>query len=98
MSLVTQRNVALIIGQSRLQRLLHAGWLAPATRSRNAVLFNPHDIHLALSRAERERCPANRIESQRVRLSEQRNGRAYVKKGRPQCPAINAIELDWSAL
>ena len=40
MSLVTQRNVALIIGWSRLQRLLHAGWLKPVERSSSRVLFS----------------------------------------------------------
>jgi hypothetical protein len=31
-----------------------------------------------------------------VRNRELRNGRAYVKKGRPQRPGIDAIELDFT--
>jgi hypothetical protein len=97
MSLVTQRNVALIIGWSRLQRLLNAGWLKPVERSPQRVLFRDSDIHAALSRLERERCPANRIDVARVRGWEARNGRTYVKKGHPQSPGLDAIELDFSA-
>jgi hypothetical protein len=96
-ALVSQRRVAEIIGWSRLQRLQNAGWLKPVERSPHSVLFRVSDIHAALSRLERERCPANRIDVARVRGWEARNGRAYVKKGRPQPPGIDAIELDFSA-
>jgi hypothetical protein len=97
-ALLSQHTVKRVIGQSRLQRLLRAGWLKPVERNAHSVLFSPRDIHLALSRAERQRCPANQIEVARVRASEQRTGRAYVKKGRPQSPGLEAIELDFSAL
>jgi hypothetical protein len=96
--LISQRTVSRVIGASRLRRLLHAGWIEPVERSPQRVLFRISDIHLALSRLEREACPPNRIEVGRVRACEARNGRAYVKKGQPQRPALDAIELDFSTI
>jgi hypothetical protein len=97
-ALVSQRSVAEIIGRSRLQRLRAAGWLEPVKNDARSVLFNLRDVHLALSRAERQRCPVNQVEVMRVRLSEKLHNRAYVKKGRPQRPDPGDIpELDWSA-
>jgi hypothetical protein len=95
--LLTQTTVRRVIGQSRLARLIAAGWLEPVERRPSRVLYRVSDIHAALSRLEREACPPNRIESQRVRLWEQRTGNGYVKKGRPQSPGLEAIELDFSA-
>jgi hypothetical protein len=97
-ALVSQRRVAEIIGWSRLQRLRAAGWLRPARSDARSVLFDPRDIHAALTKLERQRCPANQIEVARVRLSEKRNGHAYVKKGRPQRPGPGDIVVDFSAL
>ena len=94
--LLTQRAVGRIIGQSRLQRLLRAGWLAPVERNARQILFSQRDVHKALTRLERQRCPPDRIEIARVRASEVRNGHAYVKKGRPQPTPLDAIELDFS--
>lgn len=97
MSLVTQRNVALIIGWSRLRRLLNAGWLKPVERSPQRVVFRISDIHAALSRLERERCPANQIESQRVRAWEQRTGNGYQKVPARKTAGLEEIKLDFSA-
>jgi hypothetical protein len=96
-ALLSQRTVRRVIGQSRLQRLLHAGWLKPVKRTAHSVLFSPRDIHLALSRAEREACPPDRIEVARVRASEVRNGHPRVRKVYPQPPGLDAMELDFSA-
>ena len=96
--LLNQKTVTRVLGWSRLQRLLNAGWLTPATRSRNAVLFRVADIHAALSRLERERCPANRIESQRVRAWEQRTGNGYQKVPARKPHGLDEIELDFSTV
>ena len=87
-----------MIGWSRLQRLLHAGWLKPVERSPSRVLFSPRDVHLALSRMERERCPANQIEVSRVRAWEQRTSRGYKKVPARKPPGLDTIELDFSAV
>jgi hypothetical protein len=80
-----------------LQRLLRAGWLKPVKRNAHLVLFAARDIHLALSRMEREACPPDRIEVARVRASEVRNGHPRVRKVYPQPPGLDAMELDFSA-
>jgi hypothetical protein len=103
--LLTQHTVSRVLGAARLLRFIHAGWLSPAQRmpSRvgnraSRVLYRVADVHAALRRLERgESCPPDRVEAGRIRASEERNGRAYVKKSRPQRPGINAIELDFSA-
>jgi hypothetical protein len=92
--LVTQRRLAEIIGQSRLQRLLNAGWLAPAERTPRRVLDRLSDVHKALAKAERSRCPPNRIAVRLTRDWEQRTGNGYQKVP-PRKPA--EIDLDFSA-
>jgi hypothetical protein len=96
--LLTQHTVSRVIGQSRLRRLVRAGWLKPAEHNVHSVLFSPRDVHAALTRLERQVCPPDRIEVARVRASEVRNGHPRVRKGRPQRPGIDAIELDFSTV
>jgi hypothetical protein len=97
--LINRRTVAQVIGEARLQRLLRAGWLAPVIQpfdgsrpQRQAILFNPLDVHKALRRLERQACPPDRIAVAQVRACELRNGRAYVPHPRPEKPAL---ELNW---
>jgi hypothetical protein len=98
-ALLTQHIVRQVIGQTRLLRLVRAGWLAPAQRSPTRVLYRPSDVHAALRRLERQACPPDRIEIMRVRDSEKRNGYPRVRKpSRPQPSGIDAIELDFSAV
>jgi hypothetical protein len=85
--LINKRTVERVIGQTRLRRLLRAGWLAPAPtqpldggRRRQAILFSPRDVHRELRRLERSVVPPDRLEVIRVRESEARHGRAYVRK------------------
>jgi hypothetical protein len=95
-ALLTKYTVSRVIGASRLRRLLRAGWLVPVERN----LFNPRDVHAAWKRLECRVCPPDRIEVARVRASEARNGRAYVKKvAKAAPPGLDAIEfeLDFSA-
>ena len=92
--LINKHTVEQVIGKARLRRLLRAGWLAPADRNAQAVLFSPHDLHAALRLLERSVLPPDKIEVQRVRDWELRNGRAYVRKSyvrKPKPP----LELDW---
>jgi hypothetical protein len=49
-ALLTQKTVSQVIGESRLLRLVHAGWLRPVKRTPSRVLFSSRDVHLALSR------------------------------------------------
>jgi len=90
--LLTKRTVERVIGQTRLRRLLRAGWLRPVEGSSHPILFSPRDLHAALRRLERSACPPDRIAVAQVRASELRNGRAYVKHPRPEKPAL---EPDW---
>jgi hypothetical protein len=83
--LINKQTVERVIGQTRLRRLLRAGWLAPAqppggSGRRQPVLFSPRDLHRALRRLEQSVVPPDRIEVARVRASEARHGRAYVRK------------------
>ena len=53
-ALLTKRTVSRVIGGSRLRRLLRAGWLAlvqpdDSSRRRQVILFNPLDVHAALT-------------------------------------------------
>jgi hypothetical protein len=97
-SLLTQRIVGRVLGQSRLQRLLRAGWLAPRERTPSRVLFSQHDIHAALQRLERgEVLPPDRTEVSRVRAWEQRTGYAYVPKEKKPRRTVWDLELDLSA-
>jgi hypothetical protein len=41
-----------VLGRTRLQRLVRAGWLTPAERSAHSVLFDAKAVHRALSRME----------------------------------------------
>jgi hypothetical protein len=98
--LLTQHTLRIIIGQSRLQRLVRAGWLAPVERNAHSILFNPRDVRKALSRLEHERCPPDKAEVLRVRLSEAAHGRGRVRaiKITPPVVDLTAIELDFSAV
>jgi hypothetical protein len=83
--LINKGMVERVIGQTRLRRLLRAGWLAPAqpldsSRRRQAILFNPRDLHRALTRMERSVVPPDKIEVARVRASEALHGRTRVRK------------------
>jgi hypothetical protein len=97
--LLTQNTVRRVIGQSRLQRLLRAGWLKPVKRNACSILFDPLDVHAALRRLERRVCPPDRIEVERVRASEARNGHPRIRKEQVH-PVLDlsAIELDLSML
>jgi hypothetical protein len=90
--LINKNTVEQVIGKARLRRLLRAGWLAPAGRNAQAILFSPHDLHAALRRLERSVLPPDRIEVARVRAWEMQNGRAYVKHPRKPKPPL---ELEW---
>ena len=104
--LINKRTVERVIGQTRLRRLLRAGWLAPAqpldgSRRHQAILFNPRDLHAALRRLERSVLPPDKIEVARVRASEARNGRTRVRKTDdppPPGPGLDEIVLDFSSL
>jgi hypothetical protein len=97
-ALLTQHHLAQVLGAARLLRLVRAGWLSPAQRTPSLVLYRVSDIHVALSRLERERCPANQIECQRVRAWEQLTGNGYKKVPARKPPGLDAIELDFSAV
>jgi hypothetical protein len=108
--LLNKYTVERVIGQTRLRRLLRAGWLAPAPTqpldgsSRQAILFDPRDLHRALSRMERSVVPPDKIEVARVRASEARNGHPRVRKtADPPPPDQRSLEevlseLDFSSL
>jgi hypothetical protein len=96
-ALLTQHTIARVIGQSRLRRLLRAGWLKPVERTACSILFNPHDLHAALKRLEREACPPDREEVSRVRASEARNGHPRVRKEKKPRRSVWDLELDLSA-
>jgi hypothetical protein len=63
------------------------------------TLSNPHDVHAALRKLERQACPPDRIEVARVRASELKNGHPRVRKPPPPQPVdLNTISLDFSVL
>lgn len=96
-ALLTQHIVSRVIGQSRLQRLLRAGWLKPVEHNGHGILFAPNDVHAALRMLERRFCPPDQIAVAQVRASELKHGRAYQKKkSRPQPQGLDAITLDFS--
>ena len=99
-ALLTQHTVTRVIRASRLRRLLRAGWLAPVERRPSRVLFSAHDVHVALTKLERQACPPDRIEVARVRASEARNGHPRVRKEEKIIESVdlNALELDFSIL
>ena len=76
---------------------MRAGWLKPRECTAHSILFDPHDIHAALTRLEREACPPDRIEVSRVRASEARNGHPRVRKERKPRRSVWDLELDLSA-
>jgi hypothetical protein len=94
--LLNQITLKRAIGASRLLRLLRAGWLKPVERNGHGILFAPRDVHKALRMLERRFCPPDKVEIQRVRLSELRHGRQRVRKERKLKPTIDSIELDWT--
>jgi hypothetical protein len=108
--LINKQTVERVIGQTRLRRLLRAGWIAPIaqpdgeSRRRQAILFSPRDLHRALSKMERSVVPPDKIEVARVRLSEARNGHPRVRKtADPPPPDQRSLEeilfeLDFSSL
>jgi len=63
-----------------------------SSRRRQAILFNPLDLHKALTRMERSVVPPDKIEVARVRASEARNGRARVRNG-PEVKSAKALFL-----
>jgi hypothetical protein len=77
---LTKRTVERVIGQTRLRRLLRAGWISPVGRNGQAILFDPLHVHAALRRMERSVVPPDKIEVARVRASEARNGHPRVRK------------------
>lgn len=95
-ALLNKCVVARVLGPTRLRRLLLAGWLRPVELGPSRVLFDPHAVRKALTRLERERCPANLAEVLRVRASELKNGHPRVRKERKPRPTIDEIELDFS--
>jgi hypothetical protein len=97
-ALLTQHIVRRVIGQSRLQRLIRAGWLKPIRRDDHSILYAPRDVHAALRRLERKFCPPDRIEVARVRLSEARNGHPGVRKEKPLKIKTLDFELDLSSI
>jgi len=107
-ALLNKKMVERVIGQTRLRRLLRAGWLAPvqsldSSRWRQAILFSPRDVHRALRQMERSVVPPDKIEVARVRASEARNGRARVRKTAdplPPRPGLEEVEfvLDFSSV
>jgi hypothetical protein len=105
--LINKTTVERVIGQTRLRRLLRAGWLAPAptqpldgSRRRQAILFNPLDVHKALTRMERSVVPPDKIEVARIRDSEIRNGHPRVRKTPDPQRSLEELlrELDFSSL
>jgi hypothetical protein len=107
---LTKRTIERVIGQTRLRRLLRAGWIAPIaqpdgeSRRRQAILFSPRDLHRALSKMERSVVPPDKVEVARVRDSEARNGHPRVRKtADPPPPDQRSLEevlreLDFSSL
>ena len=102
--LINKCTVERVIGQTRLRRLLRAGWIAPIaqpdgeSRRRQAILFSPRDLHRALSKMERSVVPPDKIEVARVRASEAQNGRVRVRKTLIQylpVPVLRRLSLSW---
>ena len=97
--LLNQHQLGLAIGTTRLQRLVRAGWLAPAQRSPTRVLYRVSDVRACLRRLEAgEVLPPDQIESARTNGSAIRHGRGYVPKEKKVRQPLDAIELDFSAV
>ena len=100
-ALLNQHTVIQVLGQTRLRRLISAGWIAPIERTRSRVLYRVSDIHAALRRLERERVPPDKLEVLRVRESEARNGYPRVRKEEKVMPPVldlSEIKFDFSDL
>jgi hypothetical protein len=108
--LINKRTVERVIGQTRLRRLLRAGWISPVAQPddsggrRQAILFSPRDLHRALRRMEQSVVPPDKIEVARVRASEALHGRTRVRKTADPPPPDQRpleevlFELDFSSL
>jgi hypothetical protein len=104
-ALINKRAVERVLGKTRLARLLRAGWISPVaqpegeSRRRQPVLFSPRDLHAALRRVEQSVVPPDKIEVARVRASEARHGRSYVRKTVDPTRPLEEIlsSLDFSA-
>ena|SRR5215469_4180404 len=79
--LLTQLAVTQVLGEARLKRLLRAKWLAPQPRANGKVLYASRDVRAVIRRFERgEWLGPDTLEVARVRDSERRHGRGYVRK------------------
>jgi hypothetical protein len=79
--LLSQLAVTQVLGEARLKRLLRAKWLAPQPRANGKVFYASQDLRAAIRRLERgEWLEPDTIEVARVRDSERRHGRGYVRK------------------
>ena len=79
--LLTQLAVTQVLGEARLKRLLRAKWLAPQPRANGKVFYAIQDVRAVIRRFERGEYPGpDTIEVTRVRDSERRHGRGYVRK------------------
>jgi hypothetical protein len=79
--LLSQLAVTQVLGEARLKRLVHAKWLAPQPRVNGKVFYASQDVRAVIRRFERgEWLEPDRIEVARVRDSERRHGRGYVRK------------------
>jgi hypothetical protein len=94
--LLTQLAVTQLLGEARLKRLLRAKWLAPQPRANGKVLYASQDVRAVIRRFERgEWLEPDRIEVARVRDSERRHGRDYVRKTTDECISdLNELCLD----
>ena len=101
---VSQRTVARFLGTARVLKLRRCGWLVPvdATGRANAqeppILFRARDVQVCVARLERGQRPSpDRIEIARVRESERRHGRSYVRRtdaeSEPDFASIDVSEL-----
>jgi hypothetical protein len=62
-------------------------------------LFRVADVDAALGRLERgEVCPPDRIESDRVTKSKERNGHAYVPKSKKVRPTLSDLVFNLDEL
>jgi hypothetical protein len=80
-ALLSQTVVMQLLGETRLRRLLRAVWLAPQPKTNGKVLYASQDVRAVIRRLERgDYLGPDPIEVARVRDSERRHGRSYVRK------------------